>query len=111
MGFWNIKHIVFALIICALIAYPLIFMQNSVSTASDDNGPSLMQEMGYVPWVTYIWQPPSSDMENGLFAMQAAVGGAILGYFLGIFHVQGRIRREEAEKNEKDKAVEQAAEL
>jgi cobalt/nickel transport protein len=102
MGLWDKKHIGYAVIICALIAIPLLFESHAVSgLGSDDAGPAYMLSHGYHPWVTYIWTPPNSDIESGLFAIQACIGGAIMGYFLGIFHVQGRIRKEELEKHQK----------
>ena len=102
MGFWNKKHILFALIICALIAYPLLFESKAVSgLGSDDAGPAYMLAHGYHPWVTYLWTPPNSDVESGLFAIQACIGGAIMGYFIGIFHVQGKIRRREEQEHKK----------
>ncbi len=102
MGFWNKKHILFVLIICALIAYPLLFESKAVSgLGSDDAGPAYMLAHGYHPWVTYLWTPPNSDVESGLFAMQACIGGAIMGYFFGIFHVQSRIRKEEIKEHQK----------
>jgi cobalt/nickel transport protein len=102
MGLWNKRNILFALIICGLVAYPLLFNPSSVSgLGSDDAGPAYMLAHGYHPWVTYLWTPPNSDIESGLFAMQACIGGAILGYFCGIFHVQGRIRRQEIKKHKK----------
>lgn len=30
-----------------------------------------------------IWRPPSQEVETGLFALQAAAGGVLLGYVLG----------------------------
>ena len=52
-----------------------------------------------------LWTPPNSDIESGLFAMQACIGGAIMGYFFGIFHVQGRIRKEELEKHQESREM------
>ncbi|MGB6182593.1 MAG: energy-coupling factor ABC transporter substrate-binding protein [Rhodococcus sp. (in: high G+C Gram-positive bacteria)] len=34
----------------------------------------------YVPWFESVFSPTSSEVESGLFALQAAVGGLILGY-------------------------------
>ncbi len=100
--FWGKKHIIFALIIVGLIAYPLLFESKAVSgLGSDDAGPAYMLAHGYHPWVTYLWTPPNSDVESGLFAIQACIGGAIMGYFLGIFHVQARIRKEEIKEHKK----------
>jgi len=90
------------LIIIGLIAFPLIFESKAVSApSSDDQGPTWILSTGYVPWIHPIWTPPNSDMEAGLFALQAALGAGIMGYIFGIWHVQAKIRRKEEELNEK----------
>ncbi|CAN5123813.1 hypothetical protein BH11ACT6_BH11ACT6_48740 [soil metagenome] len=38
---------------------------------------------GYEPWFSQIFAPPSSEVESGLFALQAALGAGIFGYALG----------------------------
>ena len=38
---------------------------------------------GYQPWFTPLFQPGSSELESGLFALQAAIGGCILGFAIG----------------------------
>lgn len=40
----------------------------------------------YKPWIGPIWEPPSSEIESLFFSLQAAVGGLIIGYFLGYHH-------------------------
>jgi cobalt/nickel transport protein len=30
-----------------------------------------------------FWRPPSAEVESGLFALQAAIGGALTGYVIG----------------------------
>lgn len=40
----------------------------------------------YQPWIGPIWEPPSSEIESLFFSLQAAVGGLIIGYFLGYHH-------------------------
>ncbi len=30
-----------------------------------------------------LWKPPSAEVESGLFALQAAIGGALAGYVIG----------------------------
>lgn len=37
----------------------------------------------YEPWFSQIFAPPSSEVESGLFALQAAIGAGIFGYVLG----------------------------
>lgn len=38
---------------------------------------------GYEPWFTPFFQPESGEVESGLFALQAAIGGTILGFAIG----------------------------
>jgi cobalt/nickel transport protein len=38
---------------------------------------------GYQPWAAPLWQPPSSEIESLLFAVQAGLGAGILGYVIG----------------------------
>ena len=38
---------------------------------------------GYQPWFTPLFQPGSSELESGLFALQAAIGGTVLGFAIG----------------------------
>lgn len=54
----------------------------------------------YEPWFQPFFAPSSGEIESGLFALQAAVGGIVLGYTVGA--LRGR-RRAEAD------AVERAA--
>ncbi|HQF17489.1 MAG TPA: energy-coupling factor ABC transporter substrate-binding protein [Methanotrichaceae archaeon] len=44
----------------------------------------------YQPWIGSIWEPPSGEVETLFFSIQAAVGGLIIGYFLGYYR-RGRL--------------------
>jgi cobalt/nickel transport protein len=46
----------------------------------------------YVPWFQSIYAPPSSEIESLLFALQAAIGSLIIGYFLGYYRAMARIK-------------------
>jgi len=37
-----------------------------------------------------IWEPPSAEIESLLFALQAATGAIIIGYFLGYYRAKSR---------------------
>lgn len=37
----------------------------------------------YDPWFEPFWEPPSGEIESGIFALQAAIGGIVVGYFIG----------------------------
>ncbi len=40
----------------------------------------------YQPWINPVWEPPSGEIEGLFFSLQAALGGLIIGYFLGYHH-------------------------
>ena len=42
------------------------------------------------PWFSSIWEPPSGEIESLLFALQAAIGAIIIGYFFGYWRGQGK---------------------
>jgi cobalt/nickel transport protein len=35
-----------------------------------------------------VWEPPSAEIESLLFALQAAIGAGILGYFFGYYRAK-----------------------
>lgn len=38
---------------------------------------------GYEPWAKPIWEPPSGEIESLLFALQAAIGAGLVGFYFG----------------------------
>ena len=46
----------------------------------------------YQPWFSPLWEPPSSEVESLLFALQAALGAGLLGYYLGLRRGQSQPR-------------------
>ncbi len=53
----------------------------------------------YEPWFQPLWEPPSGEIESLLFALQAALGAGLLGYYLGLRRGQSQVRG----KNELDR--------
>lgn len=47
----------------------------------------------YEPWFQSLYAPTSGEIESGLFALQAALGGIALGYCIGA--LRGRRRSEQ----------------
>ena len=54
-------------------------------TGTDSAATSQIEEAnpGYVPWFSPLFQPESGEVESGLFALQAGVGGSVLGFAIG----------------------------
>jgi cobalt/nickel transport protein len=72
--------------VVALFAVPLFLDQGTSDyTGTDNQAVTTIQEQdpGYRPWFESIAPPLSPSVESGLFALQAALGGGVLGYVLG----------------------------
>lgn len=52
---------------------------------TDSVATSTIQEShpDYKPWFEPFFQPESGEVESGLFALQAAIGGTVLGFAIG----------------------------
>ena len=57
---------------------------------ADDAAGEAIEETGFEPWFSSIWEPPSGEIESLLFALQAAIGAIIIGYFFGYWRGQGK---------------------
>lgn len=49
----------------------------------------------YKPWFSSIWEPPSGEIESLLFALQAAIGAIIIGYFIGYWNGKSKCKNRE----------------
>jgi cobalt/nickel transport protein len=69
----------------AIVAAPLMLGVQGSFTGTDDQARNLITEAApaYRPWFAPLWQPPSKEVESLLFALQAALGGGVLGYVIG----------------------------
>jgi cobalt/nickel transport protein len=76
---------VLVLAVIALFALPLLLAGGSDYAGTDSQATELIQESdpGYQPWFSSLFTPSSKEVESGLFALQAALGGGVLGYALG----------------------------
>jgi cobalt/nickel transport protein len=80
------RHLVTALLllgVVVLFAVPLLLGGESEYAGTDSQATALIEDSGYRPWFESVFSPGSSEIESGLFALQAAVGGGVLGYVLG----------------------------
>jgi cobalt/nickel transport protein len=72
------------LAVLALVALPLLLDGGTGEYAgTDGQATAAIEESGYEPWFESVFSPSSAEVESGLFALQAAVGGGVLGYVLG----------------------------
>ncbi|MCA1909282.1 MAG: energy-coupling factor ABC transporter substrate-binding protein [Magnetospirillum sp.] len=80
--------------LAALIAAaPMILGIEGEYGGADDQAKTAIEESGYQPWFSSIWEPPSGEVASMLFALQAALGAGVVGYVVGRLH--GRRERQQ----------------
>lgn len=97
------RAIILLFIVAVILIFPLAYYNGKGESegyfgGSDDQGPEYLESLGYHPWVQPIWEPPSGEIESLLFAIQSAIGAIIIGYVLGYWRGQSKMKR----KNKKD---------
>ncbi len=77
--------VLLALGVLLLVGVSLVVAGGSEFTGTDNQAVTAIQEQapGYEPWFSTVLPPLSPSVESGLFALQAALGGGVLGYVLG----------------------------
>jgi len=92
------KHVLMLLAVVIIFAIPFLLYpgqgeeQGKFAGADASAGP-VIEETGYQPWFEPIWEPPSGEIETLLFALQAAIGALIIGYFLGYYTAKKKIMK------------------
>jgi len=90
------KYTLEAITVIAVVAFSVVFfyMSSSMSGAefagSDNVGSRLIAELAGKPLENFQplipqWEPPSGEIESCLFALQAAVGGILVGGVFGFW--------------------------
>ena len=95
--------VTWALVVALVVIFALSFTLGSARSTGeegfvgiDSSATSAIQEAhpGYRQWFTPLFEPASGEVESGLFALQAAIGGCVLGFAVGA--LWGRRRAERA---------------
>ncbi|MDD1665950.1 MAG: cobalt transport protein CbiN [Methanomicrobiales archaeon] len=85
---------------CALFGYTSSRMNNAQFAGSDTVASEQISKMTGLPQEQFrppVWQwvPPSPEVESGLFALQAAIGGICVGWVFGYWKgLQKQLERE-----------------
>ena len=104
------QNILLIIAVVVLAAFPLVYVQHPAPAAdgenveifggSDDAAKDMIGEIdpNYKPWFQSIIEPASGEIASMLFALQAAIGAGVIGYYIGCGVTREKMRREQAQK-------------
>lgn len=80
----TILAVLLAISFFSLLALTIAIPKAEWSGADGQGMELIEQSLNYEPWANPIWKPPSGEIESLLFALQAAIGSLIIGYYFGL---------------------------
>lgn len=77
--------IVVLLLVVLIAVFPLFLKKDAEFGGADGEAEGVISEINpeYEPWADPIMEPKSGEVESLLFALQAAIGAGVIGYYLG----------------------------
>ena len=78
-------NLVLLLLAAVIAVVPLFFLRDSEFAGADAAAMEAVEEINkeFKPWFSPIWEPPGTETESFLFALQAALGSGVIFYCLG----------------------------
>lgn len=79
------KNIILILVLIIMLAVPLFTLKDAAFEGADGQAEEVITEINpnYEPWFSPLIEPASGEIESLLFALQAALGAGVIGYFYG----------------------------
>jgi len=89
------------LLIAAVIIFAAVFVYQTMIHDSEFEGADtaaqdLIYEINpdYEPIFEPLWEPPGGETESLLFALQAAIGALIIGFFFGYYYAVNKFKKQ-----------------
>lgn len=81
----NSTKIILVLALLLIIIVPLVAVQDAEFGGADGEAEDMITviQPDYQPWFSSLIEPASGEIESLLFASQAALGAAIIAYYIG----------------------------
>ncbi|MDQ0216926.1 energy-coupling factor ABC transporter substrate-binding protein [Peribacillus cavernae] len=94
------KSLLLLFLVVILATFPLITQKGTEFGGADGKAEEAIIEIqpDYEPWFNSIWEPPGSETESLLFALQAAIGSGFIGYFIGVMRQKNKQATQEKEE-------------
>lgn len=90
--------------VIVLITWPLLTVRApdvspgsepaEIFAGADSQAEGVIRQLApdYRPWAAPLMEPPSSEIETLLFALQAVLGAGFIGYYIGVKRERSRAR-------------------
>jgi cobalt/nickel transport protein len=99
------RNAVLLLLAAAIVLLPLLapHLREAAFEGADGKAQALVQAIdpAYQPWASPLWAPPGKETEGLLFALQAAIGAGLLGYYFGLRRGQRGARATAADEHDR----------
>ncbi|WP_070000890.1 energy-coupling factor ABC transporter substrate-binding protein [Cellulosilyticum sp. I15G10I2] len=79
------KNLVLGALVILLMVLPLMINKDAEFEGADGAAEAMIAEINpdYEPWMGFMFEPPSGEVETLLFSLQAALGTAVIFYYIG----------------------------
>lgn len=93
---WFLVGLLVVAVVIALGSFIYGSLAGSEFEGSDGQAEGTVSEVAptYEPWFEPILPDLPGEVESGMFALQAGIGGGIVGYGIGVLRTRSRQRRE-----------------
>lgn len=89
----RVSTIALVVALLAILIVPLVIHGlDSEFAGTDSAATETVEGSGYRPWFEFRLLPESTELESGIFALQAGLGFGVLGYALGVLNERRRNR-------------------